>query len=222
MPLRRSIIIVLSVLLLASCAERRSTVGERTWAKRRHRPGFHLDLRLSAKPRVAHAPPTATLRNAPAAPVAAGADDVPDIAVANREISDPFVAGRPQATPRPHGFTAITDRAAPPATATPEVAHGKAATQEEDENLLEPQGYNLLGLFAFMLVAGAVAAAFVTTQTLLVLGLLVVGIVLAAIALRRIRLLERRGKGFAVIALVAACLGLLLTAIAILRTGSLY
>ncbi len=90
---------------------------------------------------------------------------------------------------------------------------------QEPEPTLPDGPFDPLGLVALGLVALGTTAAFLTNSGVLVSVLLVAGIVVAAIALRRIRSLERRGKGYALVALILGLLAALITAMVIIRSG---
>ncbi|MCW5899302.1 MAG: DUF4190 domain-containing protein [Flavobacteriales bacterium] len=72
---------------------------------------------------------------------------------------------------------------------------------------------------ALGLVVLGILAAFLTNSGWLVSALVVAGIVLAAVALRRIRSQERKGKGYALAALILGLIGALITLMVVIRSG---
>lgn len=120
------------------------------------------------------------------------------------------------------GTSRVPDRSAseadkPMAPRTPE-AWAPDAPLEPDTQV--PVGsFDPLGVVALGVVVLGILAAFLTNSGWLVSALVVAGIVLAAVALRRIRSQERRGKGYALAAMILGLIGALVTLMVVIRSG---
>lgn len=199
----------LLVLLVASgCGTTRHAPGEGLLQKRRHQPGWHVDLGLRPRnggsPRTTAIPQLETRKYTPAisavAPTTARmVDHGPEVlAMRPGRSANLYIPARPltgvQATrtvPAPHPL--------PPSSDTP-----------------RPR-WNPWAVPAFVVAMGTVACAILGTSELLVVLAVLTTLVLASVAVRKGRTYEWRGKGFAIAALMIGALAGLITLIALLN-----
>jgi hypothetical protein len=197
----RSLLFLLSALMVAGCKGPTRLVGHGRWMTRDH-SGSSLRVDRSSGPAVAR----------------------PD------QVSDQEPAAGQQgpvmAFAGPHQLN-VTAGTGPPLRAVPPMGHTRTtpvpsptgAEDEEPENLMPRKRWNRLAIPAFVLAGATLYIALTSVQTTLVLLLAGLTLLVAGIALRRIRNREQAGKGFALIALLVGVIALLLTSVAIAVYG---
>jgi len=199
----------LIVLLVATgCGTARHTAGEGSLQKRRHQPGWHVDLGL--RTHSAHTPrtrPPQLLKTRAYEPAISAGEPIAAL------VTGPGMERRTTAP----GQVAFRDEDHPFTTAAPTArtpfAVASATTPSED-----PQArWNPWALPAFAVALGTVACAILGTSELLVVLAVIATLVLASIAVRKGRTFEWRGKGFAIAALMIGALAGLITLIALLN-----
>ncbi len=214
------LLILMVILFTMGCGQsRNATVGEGLFQKRKHQPGWHIDLRLkqakdiglSRVPRIATSnPPTvASLRTPMIAALPVGEF------LASRS-DEPLV---PFSAPNIATNSAARDH---PVVSVPNVRD----QDPEQENLMPRKRLQPLAIPALLFALAGIYLAFMpttalATTTLWILALLTVAITLAAVSLRRIRDHERSGKGFALAGLMIGLLGMIITVMVIIRNGGL-
>lgn len=193
-------------LLLAGCGSERRTVYEGSLQKRRHQPGWHVDLGLRAqtKQRVSLRTQRLAVR-------------MPDGSALCMEMPGPV----PIAVTAQRPTTYLDRSRVPPRPVRSEempvdAEHSVVRTTSPMQvpvDITPERRWNRLAVPAFVVALGAVALALFTTSTIAVIAALVVAFVLSGISIKQIRWREERGKGFAVAALVIAVMASIATAI---------
>lgn len=199
----------LLVLLVASgCGATRHAPGEGLLQKRRHQPGWHVDLGL--RPRKGDPPRTAAIRQ-----------------LQTRKYEPVISAVPPTPAPKvdlgPEVLVLLHGHSTPqyqPARPLIEVEANRSAA---DPHPLPPSSdtprprWNPWAIPAFVVALGTVAFAILGTSEMLVVLAVLATLVLASIAVRKGRTYEWRGKGFAIAALMIGALAGLITLIALLN-----
>lgn len=212
----RAFMLLLLVLVIAGCGQQRKTAwGSGLVQKRKHLPGWHLDLGLRAPgthqphaPRAVEVDPLSLRTQHPAALPAATLTPANEAPV---EVDE--------------AFASVGKELHLPASSPPhfvEFAPVLPVEQEpgrDPDDIMPHKGFNVLAIPALVIVAAGITLAFVTNSALLVAVVLVVGLVLASISLSRIRSREQSGKGYALTALIFAILAALITTMVIIRSG---
>lgn len=200
---------LLFIGLAFACGTSRDTVQEHRFQKRRHLPGWHLDLR--------------TAQPAPALQTPAAARTVPSAAVLLQgpgNASEPMASTAqplppvPAAAPEPRIRGAL--HALAPAAVQQPVPLFSAQEDEQAEEL--PKRWNRLAIPAFVAALGAIALGFGMSLWALA-GAVALTLALAAWSLVRIRRREEAGKGFALAALIIGTIAALITAISLIAYG---
>lgn len=196
-----------ALLAATGCGPARHSIGDGALQKRKHQPGWHVDLGRH-EPGVPK-PLRGTIRPLP-----------------TRAYEPAISAGEPIAAQWPFGAS-FSAREGALQTPEPKNAHPSATTISAPSPTTEllpvevvpstPKArWNPWAIPAFLLALGTVAFAILGTSALVVVLAVVATLVLAAIAVRKGRTYEWRGKGFAIAALMIGSLAALVTLIALL------
>ncbi len=206
MSIRRTFIWLLLGLLLTGCTTEKRTVHEGAFQKRRHQPGWHLDLGL--RPRKQQRPIERS------EPMAVRMPDMGSLRVEGPVFLPVAVTVGPPKT--------IYDRAPRNTNSSSRVQRAPALEPsgprsviplEMQIDITPERRWNKWAVPAFVVALGAVALALFTTSTIAVIAALIVAFVFSAISIKQIRWRDERGKGFAVAALVIAVMASIATAI---------
>ena len=214
----RPLLWFLIIVLLYGCASDRTVVHGGAFQKRKHRPGWHVDLgRRDDK---------STARNV-ITPRSRSVDQTTRLAI--RRPATPVTTS--VRTPLsltftvPVAHTSAADLTRPQSSSTgrSESELGIAAPAQLDQNgpedLMPKKRWNQLAIPAFILALFTIYLGLFTLGTTAVIVAAVITIVVAGISLRHIRKREQAGKGFALAALIIGLIAALVTAITIAVVG---
>lgn len=204
-------LLVLFAFGMSSCVGTRRTVHEGGFQKRKHQPGWHLDLGGRSDRR-------ASERSTVTKPLAAQAISGPAVAISDI----------PQPTGPDRSLASVTSDLGPSLQPTappigvelgPRIAPAHRSASAGTDQERPTKQFNPWALPAFALALGTIAYGILGTSNLVIVIAVLLTLLVAAIALKKGRTNEWSGKGFAVSAMIIGCLSALITLIALLQGG---